>query len=219
MKEEYYTNSNIIERASEILKKVQKYSKPHQISIKKNKVGLLVTDMQNFFLDKTSHAFIPSSIAIIENIRKLQKTCQYYNIPVIFTQHINSDENAGMMNNWWRDIIRDNSTYSKINKKILIKDSIIIKKSQYDSFYKTNLQNILIKAGISQLIVTGVMTNLCCETTVRSAFIRGFEPFLPIDTSATYTFDYHLSTIYNLSFGFTTPLLSGELIKAIEYAY
>jgi hypothetical protein len=44
----------------------------------------------------------------------------------------------------------------------------------------------------------------------------GFEPVLPIDATAGYKFYFDLSTIKNLAYGFTTPVLVHELIKKLE---
>ncbi|MES0360330.1 MAG: isochorismatase family protein, partial [Anaerolineales bacterium] len=63
---------------------------------------------------------------------------------------------------------------------------------------------------------SGVMTHLCCETTARSAFVRGFEVFFVIDGTATYNEDYHMATLLNLAHGFTTPVLTKEVLKFIH---
>ncbi len=217
MKEQYFNPNNILEKASEIKNIVQKNS--HQkksLSFDKDNAVLLVTDMQNYFIEPESHAYIPSVKAIIPNIKLLINTSIKFNIPIIFTQHINNKQNAGMMNSWWNDIITESNPLSKINEEIYIKNSLLIKKSQYDSFHKTELEKTLIELNKTQIIICGVMTNLCCETTVRAAFVRGFKTFLPIDATATYNYDFHLSTIRNLAFGFSPPILSKELINLIN---
>ncbi len=216
MKEQYFTQDNIFEQSLKIKETVQNFSRHKEFFIKNQSTALLVVDMQNYFLDPDSHAFIPSAKAIIPNIKLLIKTCLQFDIPVIFTQHINNVQNAGMMNIWWDDIITENDTLSKINEEVYITNLIIIKKTQYNAFYKTRLEQELKQLNKTQLIICGVMTNLCCETTVRESFVRGFEPFLPIDATAAYNFDFHLSTIKNLAYGFTTPVLVHELIKKLE---
>jgi len=169
--------------------------------------------MQNFFLDRKSHAFIPSAPAIIPVIEKLIKKYYEKNLTVIFTRHINNLKNVGNMKKWWKDLIKGNSRYSKIHKAIDTSQGIIIKKSRYDAFYKTELEKILKTKRVKQVVITGVMTNLCCETTARSAFMRGFDVFFVIDGTATYNYKFHLSTILNLSHGFAVPVLGENLIK------
>jgi nicotinamidase-related amidase len=95
-------------------------------------------------------------------------------------------------------------------------DSKIIVKSQYDAFYKTDLEEYLQSKQIEQVIITGVLTNLCCETTARSAFVRGFEVLFPIDATAAYNRDFHLSTFRNLGFGFCPILTTSDLINSLN---
>ena len=140
MKKQYFTKDNIFEQSLKIKKTVQKFSRHKGFYIKNQSAALLVVDMQNYFLDPDSHAFIPSAKAIIPNIKLLINTCLQFEIPVIFTQHINNAQNAGMMNLWWNDFITEKNPLSKINKEVYIPDSLIIKKTQYDSFYKTGLE-------------------------------------------------------------------------------
>ena len=64
------------------------------------------------------------------------------------------------------------------------------------------------KLGVETVIVTGVMTHLCCETTAREAFVRGFNVVFPVDGTLTQNRLFHEATLRNLSHGFAvTPLL------------
>ncbi|XXG60368.1 hypothetical protein AAC387_Pa04g2295 [Persea americana] len=56
--------------------------------------------------------------------------------------------------------------------------------------------------GIEEVIITGVMTNLCCETTARDAFVRGFRVFFSTDATATSSREMHEATLLNLGYGF-----------------
>ncbi|MCD4774011.1 MAG: isochorismatase family protein [Bacteroidales bacterium] len=216
MKEQYFTKDNISMKSLDIKNNVLKYSRKNELSLKSEKLVLLVTDMQEFFLKPESHAFILSADAIINNINLLIKTCEKLDVSVILTQHINNKENAGMMDVRWSDLITEENPLSRISDKIICTDPIVFKKTQYDAFYKTGLENFLRKHNKTQIIICGVMTNLCCETTARSAFVRGFEIFMPIDTTAAYNFDFHLGTIQNLSYGFCQPVLSDEIIEQLK---
>jgi len=60
------------------------------------------------------------------------------------------------------------------------------------------------------------MTHLCCESSARSAFMRGFEVLFTIDGTATYREDFHRAAILNLAHGFAHPVLTGEIIKGLE---
>lgn len=180
--------------------------------------ALLVLDMQNFFLSTDSHAFIPSAVPIVSRINKLISAFNSYSLPVIFTRHINTDIDCKMMGYWWKDILRENSQDSLLSERLDSTGAKIINKTQYDAFYNTGLDQYLKDVGVKSLVVTGVMTHLCCETTARSAFVRGYEVYFPVDTTATYNARYHESSLFNLSHGFAHVVLSHDLIGDVKDA-
>ena len=67
----------------------------------------------------------------------------------------------------------------------------VIDKPGKGAFYATPLGDILREAGIAQLVVTGVTTEVCVHTTVREANDRGFECLVAADCCASYFPDFH----------------------------
>jgi isochorismate hydrolase len=191
-------------------------AKERKFRLLPEKFALLVLDMQDYFLREDSNAFVPSSPAIIENINSLIRLCEERQTPVFFTRHINTNGNARMMSNWWKRLINKNDKLSGISDLLYIPaGNRIVAKSQYDAFYNTNLDKELKTKNINGLIVCGVMTNLCVETTIRSAFVHGYETVLPLDATAAYTYDYHRATALNLAFGFSYTTLTDSILKII----
>ncbi len=178
--------------------------------------ALLVLDMQSYFLDPASHAYIPSAVAILPGIRALVRAYRRKRLPLVFTRHVNTLQDAGMMSVWWRDRISLDSPLSQITPELDVADSPVILKTQYDAFYKTDLEAILLQAGVVRVLICGVMTHLCCETTARSAFGRDFEVFFLVDGTATYNRDFHQASLLNLAHGFASLLLTGEALAALE---
>ena len=216
-KERYYTQKTIQEKSWELLASIEELRRRHtNIIFQPGKAALLVLDMQEYFLDESSHAFIPSALAIVPEIDKLITAFSCANFPVVFTRHLNTSEDADMMANWWRDSINPHSAYSHGIKLAEAKNSIQIIKTQYDAFYHTELEGTLRNFDITQVIICGVMTHLCCETTARSAFMRGFEVFFTVDGTATYNEELHRASLLTLSHGFAVPVLIEELLQTIE---
>jgi len=172
--------------------------------------------MQDYFLKETSHAFVPSGRAIIPPIQALLSIFSTRHYPVIFTRHANRPEDVGLMAVWWQDILGADSPYSAITAELDMAGAIIVEKNQYDAFYGTHLEKMLRAMGVSQIVICGVMTHLCCETTARSAFMRGFEVFFCIDGTATYTEAFHKASLMNLAHGFAIPVLIEEVMSAFE---
>ena len=100
--------------------------------------------------------------------------------------------------------------------EIDVSTGTLIQKSQYDAFYQTDLEKLLREKDVSQVIICGVMTHLCCETTARSAFMRGFEVFFPVDGTATYNLEFHRASLMNLAHGFAKIVLMKELSAIIR---
>jgi bifunctional isochorismate lyase/aryl carrier protein len=174
--------------------------------------ALLVLDMQDYFLVEKSHAYIPSASAIIPGITALQRAFLEKGLHVFQTRHINNVGNAGSMAFWWRELITEDSHFSLITPQLTHPDIPILAKTQYDAFFKTSLEEDLRKRNVTRLIITGVMAHLCCETTARSAFMRGFEVFFVVDAVATYNRRFHEASILNLTHGFAIPVLTGEIL-------
>jgi isochorismate hydrolase len=178
-------------------------------------IALLIIDMQKYFCDRSSYAYVQDTPQIIENINRLSKVFSQRSLPVISTKHINKAGSSGMMDKWWRDVITLDSPLSKFDERIKTDGNYIIEKSQYDAFYRTDLLELLESLNIHQIVISGVLTHLCCETTARSAFVNGFEVFFVVDATATYNNIHHNCSIINLAHGFAHPVLTDDLINDI----
>ena len=201
----------------EMLKEVIDYRHRHaNITLQPGSAALLVLDMQEYFLLPDSHAFIPSAPPIIPGIQSLVSIFSSHDRPVIFTRHLNTVEDAGLMSVWWRDLLQEDSLGSGIITGLDTSQGVILNKNQYDAFYQTSLSTILQKEKIRQVVITGVLTHLCCETTARSAFIRGYEVFFVVDGTATYTETFHRGSLLSLSHGFAVPILVDEILGAFK---
>ncbi len=213
MKEQYFKETSICKIAETMLADLKKKVKVHETKYIPEESALLVLDMQKFFIDESSHAFVPGAEAVARNINKLIQYYYKHKLTVIFTKHINTKADAGLMGKWWQELIAANSPLMEITEKLDKTKGIIIYKSQYDAFYKTELKKLLTEKNIKQLVITGVMTHLCCETTARSGFVNGFDVFFTIDGTATYNINYHKASLLNLAHGFAVPVLVKQLIR------
>lgn len=214
-KTRYFSIDNIETVSQDMLEHISGERYRRISTYKPEKSALLVLDMQAYFLESTSHAFIPSAPAIVPRLKALAQAYYSQNLPVIFTQHLNTPQDAGAMAGWWNDLIRIENPQSGIIGDFDFSNRYVLRKSQYDAFYQTVLEDTLHKKGVTQIVITGVMTHLCCETTARSAFVRGYEVFFIVDGTATYNEDHHLATLRNLSHGFATPLLAKEILEIL----
>lgn len=178
-----------------------------QASPSPDRTALLVIDMQEYFRPMVSE--------IIPNLRRLISVCRKLKIPVVYTQHGHDDlsEDGGMLGQWWGELILTGTEGAKILPEIgPLPAEKVVAKNRYSAFHHTDLEEHLKIIGVKDLLISGVMTNLCCETTARDAFVRDFRVFFLADGTATAGDDYHLATLRNLAYGFAYILTCDEAI-------
>ncbi len=216
IKERYFTPQNLDQQAIELYTQVRGSSRDTRLPYHPRESALLVLDMQEYFLTPASHAFVPSAPAIVAGIARLIEACTSSGRPIIFTQHVNTEGDAGMMSVWWKDMITAENAYHRIIPEFDLTRGTLIQKTQYDAFYQTRLEQTLTEHAVRQVVICGVMTHLCCETTARSAFMRGFTVFFPVDGTATYNLDFHRATLTNLAHGFACVVLMKDILQALR---
>ena len=215
-KENYFTDENREEKITEWKEILSNYySSKKKFSFEMENTALLIIDMQEYFLNSNSYAFIPSSRAIIDPILKLKKAFEENNKPVIFTQYGLQPviDDSSMMHRWWKKSLSTKDAMFAISPEMDADKKSIYFKATYDIFEVTNLALDLDKQGIRKLVITGVATHLCCEAIARSAFDLGFEVYLPIDCMATSTEEFHLNSLKAASNGFGIPITSEEILE------
>ncbi len=180
------------------------------------KSALLVIDMQNYFLDLTHD--------ILGNVKRLITAFRKRELPVVFTQHThrNIEVDGGLLVQWWgRESMEVFSPgkweWEIINEiKPLPNETVINDKTRYSAFHKTSLEATLRKEKVEEIVICGVMTNYCCETTARDAFNRDFKVFFVEDATATDDPFLHQATLCNLASGFATIVSTKEIIERIS---
>ena len=177
-----------------------------------SKTALLVIDMQYFF-DAVARR-------VLGNVKSLIDASRAAGIPVIFTRHghRNLDVDGGMLAEWWN---HDLAVYGSPEWEIFHvlapgEEDPIIDKTRYSAFHGTGLEKILRDRGIEEVIITGVLTNCCCETTARDAFMRDFRVFIAGDATATVNDELHLSSLKGLSFACAYVMSTEGLAAALS---
>lgn len=193
------------EMGSDFLKEISSYNVRRALP-KPGKCALVVIDMQQYFLPLASH--------IVGNVLSIIEACRSKGIRVIFTRHGHKDisKDGGMLSKWWGDCIMYGSSEWELIKGLGPQDTDgLLDKNRYSAFFGTELDESLRSRGIEELIVTGVMTNCCCETTARDGFIRDYRIFFVSDATATVDEELHVASLKNLAYGFAHILSTEEL--------
>ena len=179
-----------------------------------SKLALIVVDMQVRFEGMSRE------MNIIEKVVSVIQACHKQGIPVFFTQHNDPDLNSILRKWWGRPIIKETDEWKLIKDIEAVadrsRDGFINDKTAYDAFHGTSLKKDLLDLGVDTVVVCGAMTNLCCETTARTAFVNNFNVIFLRDGNATSTQEFHDASIKNLEFGFATIKTCEEFLATLK---
>jgi nicotinamidase-related amidase len=200
----YVTQETITAKTPDWLEHIAPYN-THAMHLNRDKSALLVVDMQQFFLNPVSPTFTCGGLAIIPNLVKVIHAFQQAGRPIIYTRHVHHPDrlDAGIMGWWWEGMCLEGSAESEIQPDIApLRSDKVIFKHRYSAFYNTDLETVLRCLGIEDLVMTGIMTNMCCESTTRDAYYRDYRVFFLADGTGSITEEMHLASLLNVAFGF-----------------
>ena len=64
--------------------------------------------------------------------------------------------------------------------------------------------------------MSGIMTNLCCESTARDAYYRDYRVFFPADATGSVTEEMHLASLLNLAYGFAQVTTAATILQLLH---
>lgn len=184
--------------------------------IKLTSPALLVIDMQRYFLDPKGDAFFKRGPAIIPNVGLLISKFRERKLPIIFTKHAHRrGEPTDRMGIWWNDDLPwEGDAQSELISKIKPNaDEPVITKARYSAFERTIVGPYLKGHGVETVVICGVLTHLCVETSARHAFLLDFQPVVISDACATQTEEHHKASLLNLGHGFAKIITTKEFLE------
>lgn len=214
----YVTVETLGDKSCEWLDKIKPYNQ-HMMRLEAGESALLVIDMQKFFLDPQSPTFTCGGQAILPNVKMLVDAFRAAKRPVIFTRHVHRADGSdtGIMGWWWDGMSVEGSPESEIHNSLApLPGEPVILKRRYSSFYNTDLETLLRGLRVGDLVITGVMTNLCCETTARDAYMRDYRVFIPADATGSVSEEMHVASLLNLAFGFAYVTTADAIVSQLN---
>ncbi len=215
--EGYINAANLAAKTKLWLKSIALYNK-HEMSLRPDRSCLIVIDMQRYFVDPAGAAYLPSAQAILGNIQRLIESFRRSKRPVIYTRHAHHPKqlDLGILGKWWGDMIVEGTPDSEIYPAIApLESEKVITKHRYSAFYDTDLQTVLRVLKIEDVVICGVMTNLCCESTARDAFFRDYQTFFLADATGTNDEEMHRASLLNLAYGFAYVTTTTRILQEI----
>ena len=136
--------------------------------------ALLIIDMQMGSFKP--YALRHDTLGTIERINKLSKKFRDEKQYVIFIQHDGSKENA---------FIPQTPDWQILPELVQVSGDLYVSKTANDSFYNSELSDILSTNNITELFVTGCATDFCVDSTVKSALTKDFKVYIVADGHTT----------------------------------
>lgn len=200
----YVTAESIGAKVPAWLDQIRPYNR-HAMQLNVQHSVLLVIDMQRFFLDPASPTFTCGGLAVLPAVRKLIETFRRRRRPVIYTRHVHhpNDLDSGITGWWWEGKCLEGSKESEVHDELTpLPNEKVVLKHRYSAFFDTDLETVLRCMKVEDVVICGIMTNMCCESTARDAYYRDYRVFFPADATGSINEAMHLASLLNLAFGF-----------------
>lgn len=175
--------------------------------------------MQRYFLDEDADAYLGAPEQLVINVHELIGAFRKASRPIFFTRHAHvKGSDTGEMGRWWGGRLPwEGERQSELIDGLEPADGErIITKVRYSAFEGTDLDSWLRERGVDTLVVCGVMTNLCVETTARHSFMKDMQPVIVEDACASSNSKYHEASITNLEYGFAHIEKTDSIVKMLE---
>lgn len=191
--------------------------------------ALIVIDMQNAFCDKRGFMTqlglnVDQCIAAVEPTRRVIERCRQLDIPVIYTRYwLRPDyKDAGLFEQLFpgshqvQAMVRDTWDAEIFDALKPEPGDFIVDKQRFSAFFETNLDLLLKGLGTSMLVVTGVTTNICVESTVRDAMFRDYKVVVLEDCTGAVDDLMQKGAIHSFRYGFGDVISSEKFVGSVR---
>jgi len=182
------------------------------------KTALVVVDMQNaFMLPGVAHAPCLMAQEIVPNINKLAGAVRQTSGTVVWIKTAYTDETLEDWSTLYdmlgpkgqqkraEALARGSKGYDLWPALDVRAEDLTVEKNRYSAFIQgsSDLADVLRARGLDTLLITGTVTNVCCESTARDAMMLNFKTVMITDGNAAVTDEDHNAalTAFYLIFG------------------
>ncbi|MBI3091541.1 MAG: cysteine hydrolase [Candidatus Tectomicrobia bacterium] len=198
-----------------------------ELTLQPEETALIIIDMQNGYCSPNGGlarggADVRNQARIVPNVVALARACRAAGVTIIWVtqEHYQEDvtrkrhripshlDKRGVFPALRRT--PDAELVAELRPEMLTTDERVIK-HRMSSFYSTTLDAKLQMLGITTLIICGVATNVCVESTVRDAYFRDYDIIVVRDCVASSFPDLHAATLKNVEIYFGRVVSLSEL--------
>jgi len=178
--------------------------------------ALIVVDMQNGFCHENGSfagfGFDVSPLrSAVPGCRALVDGAHQAEVPVVFTRYVYQPGyvDGGLLPGELLPAIKERGSLAAgswdaelVDELVPGPRDVVIEKSRYSGFYGTRLEPLLTSLDTRSLVICGVTTNMCVETTARDASQRDYRTFVVEDATGELDLDRHRNALAAIAFGF-----------------
>ncbi len=195
--------------------------------------ALIIVDMQNDFVRTGAPLEVPSALSTVAVQKSLIEAFHKHHLPVVYTKFI-SHPHYYLLWEWspqcqpptkccwkghqrfYKDIGANRDCTEIIDELQPTSSDIIVEKFGYGSFHETTLDKTLHSLGVTSLILTGTVTQICVEETAREAFHHGYRTTIVEDGVSSFAPDLHAATLKNFAMKFGWVSKSNSIVSGIN---
>lgn len=212
--ENYLGDEDLATASRGWIDKVLTSNNRRKTKIPEGKQSLLIVDAQRFFFESSSHAHVPVAGQIEGTLRELIIAAEAAELPIAATRHCHRPGEAAFpFDAVWNKRLMENDPMSELIADLLPAGSPVFNKSSYSAFQDTGLRQWLDKQRVRILLLAGVTSHLCIESSARHAFGLGYFPVVLADVCASWTEAQHLRTLAAVSDGLGSLSLAEDFIR------
>jgi len=182
------------------------------------KSALLVVDMQNaFMLPGVAHSLCPMAERIVPNVNRLAQALRETGGTVIWIKTTFTEEALRSWSTYFAmvgpartakriEALTADSEGHRLWRHLDVRAAdTVVEKNRFSAFIQgsSNLADILRARSLDTVLVTGTVTNVCCESTARDAMMLNFRTIMVTDGNAAMTDEDHAASLiaFYLTFG------------------
>lgn len=191
------------------------------------RTALVNVDLQNCFVDGYPSS-APDGPAILARINDLAAKCRDAGILVVHTSHVLRPDgsNAGVLGEvspMVLGMLIKGSESAELHPDLVVDErDVLLEKPRHGAFQNTDLELTLRSRGIDTVIISGIATSVCCDTTAREAVARDFRVFFLSDGTSTADMpgasaaELRKATLATIGFLFAQVLTIDEMLQKIN---
>jgi len=184
------------------------------------RMALVNIDMQNIFVEGA-----PDGLVTLDRINRLAAVCRESGILVIHARHVLRPDgsNMGVLAEVAPPVkaglLNKGAETAALHKDLVVDPrDVLLEKPRFGAFYGTDLELILRARGLDTIIISGIASTTCCDTTAREAMARDFRVFFLSDGTTVRQTELHQATLTIIGARFAQVLTVDEMIQKISGA-